>query len=81
MEQLEQVREASDRIIHVIDQEKQAGATPMILCIALIDAAVRMGRFCAPTATTPSLLRDFAEIVLEMARDEEATDTNQEILQ
>lgn len=81
-EQREQVRVASDRITHVLDQLRQEKHPPSMLYIALVDATVRLGGFHTPWIPKAALLRGLARLALAMARDEERAPTpNQESLQ
>jgi len=77
------MREASDRIVEVLDQLRRADTRPLIVFVALMDAIVRLGKFLTPEATTPALLRGAAKLALAMARDEERdpTPTQERILQ
>lgn len=73
MNQEEQVRFISMRIVKTLEEFRQEGFEPAVLEVALIDAIVRFEKACfSPKATTANVLRKLSAVVLEMARAEEA---------
>ena len=67
----ERVFVASNRIVDVLDRLRKEGFGPDVLHITLVDAGVRLGRFCAPKLKTVELLRSISSLVREMVKDEE----------